>query len=71
MTVSIRFDAETEKRLHSLAKMTGRSKSYYIRKAVEEMLEEMEDLYIALQRLEKPGRIWTLEEIRRGDDLKQ
>ena len=38
-------------RLNDLAKRTGRSKSYYAREAVIEHLEDLEDVYLAEQRL--------------------
>mgnify|MGYP000862651044 FL=1 len=48
--------------------MTGKTKSYYIKKAVNEKLEDMELLYLAKSRLEdlKAGRSSTisLEEIK-------
>lgn len=63
MTTTIRFDAQTEQRLAALANLTGRTKSYYIRSAVEEKLDELEDIYLAEARLEKPERRWGLEDL--------
>jgi RHH-type rel operon transcriptional repressor/antitoxin RelB len=72
MSVTIRLDNSIEKRLNELSKLTGRTKSYYIRMALEEKLDELEDLYIAEHRLEQPtGRRWTLQEIEQGDDLER
>lgn len=51
MTVAVRLPEEIEARLDSLAEETGRSKSYYIREALLQYLEDMEDAYIAEQRL--------------------
>ncbi len=59
---AVRLDEATEKRLAKLAKDTGRTKSYYLRKALEEYLEDMEDYYKAAKAMEKPGRIYTAEE---------
>ena len=70
MTLSIRLDAETEERLNRLAKYTGRSKSFYVKEALLEKLEDMEDLYIAMRRAEKPEKIWTLVQVMNEDDLK-
>ncbi len=67
--LSIRLDAETEKRLERLAERTGRTKSYYAREALLEHLDEMEDRYIAIERLESPDRRWSLEELEEGADL--
>jgi len=70
MPISIRLEKSTEKRLDDLAKLTGRTKSYYIRQALEEKLDDLEDLYIAEHRLEQPeGERWSLEQLERGDDL--
>ncbi len=46
-----------------LAKKTGRSKSFYIREAIVEHLEQLEDTYLALLSLEKPTKRWTLNEL--------
>lgn len=72
MSVTIRLDRSVEKRLNELAKLTGRTKSYYIRLALEEKLDEMEDLYIAEHRLEHPtAKRWSLQEIEQGDDVER
>lgn len=63
--LAIRLDAEIEKRLDLLAKKTGRTKTYYAREAILEHLEDLEDGYLALERLKKPGRIFTSEEVKR------
>ncbi len=63
MPISVRFDEEVEARLMSLAKVTGRSMSYYVREAVIEKLEEMEDIYIAEKRLENTGKCITMTEL--------
>lgn len=67
MPVSIRLDADIENRLDALAKATGRSKAFYIREAIQEHLEDMEDAYIAQAELEavRAGRSTTtsLEEL--------
>ena len=70
MSVTVRLKPDDEKRLDRLARLTGRTKTYYIRQAIEEKLDEMEDIYIAEQRIEKPeGKRWTLDELKNGDDL--
>ncbi len=55
----IRLDDETEARLNRLAERTGRSKSFYVREATLEKLEEYEDYYLAKD---------SLEEFRQSDD---
>ena len=60
---TVRLDPKIEKRLDKLTAATGRTKSYYLREAIEEHLEDMEDAYIALHRLEKPTTTSSLEDI--------
>lgn len=49
--LALRLPAEIEERLDALAKATGRSKSYYAREAILQHLEDLEDVYLAEQRL--------------------
>lgn len=67
--LAIRLPKDIEKRLTALAKKTGRTKTFYAHEAILSHLEEMEDAYIAMKRLKKPGRIWTQEELEAGLDL--
>lgn len=59
MPTSIRLPEETEARLDSLARKTGRSKAYYLREIIERGLEDMEDYYLAAD---------VLERIRKGEE---
>lgn len=67
--LAIRISEDIEKRLQSLASKTGRTKTYYARKAITEFLDDMEDTYLALERLENPDKRWTQEELEAGSDL--
>lgn len=67
--LAIRLPADIEKRLDALAKQTGRTKTYYAREAILRYIEDMEDTYIAIQRLESSERIWTQEEVEAELDL--
>jgi RHH-type rel operon transcriptional repressor/antitoxin RelB len=49
--LAIRLPPEIEARLETLAKKTGRSKSYYVREALVEHLGDLEDVYLADKRL--------------------
>ena len=49
--LAIRLPEEIEKRLDALAKETGRTKSFYVREAILEHLDDLEDIYLAEQRL--------------------
>ena len=65
--LAIRLPADMESRLDSLAKATGRTKSFYAREAISAHLEDLEDLYMAEQVMQriKAGteRTYTLEEV--------
>lgn len=63
--LSIRIDEKTESRLEALAKRTGRTKTYYVREAIMEHLEDLEDIYLATSRLEKRGKTYSSEEVKR------
>jgi len=61
--ISIRLPQEMEDRLATLAEKTGRSKSFYIRQALEEHLEEMEDIYLAEERFRTLAKTVPLNEL--------
>ncbi len=61
--LAVRLPKEIERRLESLARRTRRSKSYYIKKAVLEFLEDREDYLLAVARLEECGERVSLEEV--------
>ncbi len=49
--LALRLPPEIENRLAALSKHTGRSKSYYAREAILEHIDQLEDVYLAEQRL--------------------
>jgi len=55
--IAVRLPEEIETRLDNLAKKTGRTKTFYIREAILDQLEDLEDAYLAEN---------TLAEIRTG-----
>ena len=67
--LALRLPDEIEQRLADLATKTGRSKSFYAREAILEHLEELEDAYLADERLKTPAKRWTQEELEGGLDL--
>ena len=73
MATSIRLEPAIEQRLDRLAQMTGRTKAYYLRELVQDGLDDLEDLYIAEQRVIdiKAGRSTTvrLESVMKRYDL--
>jgi len=61
---AIRLPDHTFQRLHELAKVTGRTTTYYIREAIQKHLEELEDVYFSEA---------AIDELKKGEDkvLKQ
>ena len=59
MATSIRLVPETEQRLDYLAAQTGRTKAYYLRKIIENGLDDIEDYYLAAD---------VLERVRKGEE---
>ena len=45
--LTVRLPDNLEKRLNALASATKRPKSYYVREALERVMEDMEDAYLA------------------------
>lgn len=52
--LTVRLPAAMEKRLERLARRTGRAKSFYVKRALQEFLDEQEDYLVAVSRLEDP-----------------
>ena len=67
--LAVRLPDILEERLSLLAKKTHRSKSYYVKQAIQDFLDEQEDHLIALSRLEKKNPRLTLEEMKSRLDL--
>lgn len=66
MAIAIRLPEELENKLSLLAKKTKRSKSFYVREAIESYLEDVSDYSIGMDVLENSGRIYSLEEARKA-----
>lgn len=49
--LAIRLDKALEARLEALAVRTGRTKTFYAREAIEAHLEDLEDFYLAEERM--------------------
>jgi len=63
-TLSLRLPDDVFKRLSELAKKTRRTKSSFILELIEDSLDDLEDGYIALERLnQKNARYLTTEEV--------
>ncbi|MCX8088763.1 MAG: TraY domain-containing protein [Meiothermus ruber] len=63
--LAIRLPKEIGERLEAPAQKTGRSKSYYVRQAILEHLDDLEDYYLALERLEQNLPGIPLDEVER------
>jgi RHH-type rel operon transcriptional repressor/antitoxin RelB len=66
--LAVRIPDEMETRLEKLSALTGRPKSFYVREALQSHLDDIEDTYTALYRLEHPAKRWTLEELEKNLD---
>jgi RHH-type rel operon transcriptional repressor/antitoxin RelB len=66
--LAIRLPEQVEQRLASLAERTGRTKTFYAKEAILIHLEELEELYLAGEVLERikrgEERIYTFEEVK-------
>lgn len=61
--LALRLPKDLEDRLEAMAKKTGRTKSFYAREAIIEKLEDLEDIYLAEERMKNPGKPIPLEEL--------
>lgn len=62
--LAIRLAPDIERRLELLAKKTGRTKTFYAREAILAHLEDLEDVYLASERLKRPAKSYTAEEVK-------
>jgi RHH-type rel operon transcriptional repressor/antitoxin RelB len=67
--LSVRLEKALEARLEQLSLKTGRTKTYYVREAILEHLDDLEDVYLSLDRLEKPAKRWSLDDLENEVDL--
>lgn len=71
--LAIRLSEDMEHRLTELARRTGRTKTFYAREAIEQHLDDLEDLYLAeaeLQRVKDgDSPTYSLEEVMRAHGL--
>ena len=72
--LAIRLPESIEKRLEEFARRTGRTKTFYVREALLQHLEEMEDRYLkedALERIRNgESRTSSLAQIKKRLGLK-
>lgn len=53
---SVRLPEKIDAQLAHLCELTKRSKSFYIKEALERYMEDMSDYYVALERISRPNR---------------
>lgn len=51
--LAIRLPKSIEQRIEKLARRTGRTKSFYVREAILQHLEDLEDIYLAERTLRR------------------
>ena len=67
--LAVRLPEQLENRLAQLSEETHRSKSYYVKQALENFLTDREDHLLAIARLEKNNPRISLEEMEKHLDL--
>jgi RHH-type rel operon transcriptional repressor/antitoxin RelB len=67
--LAVRLPHKLEDRLTALAKKTGRTKTYYVKMAIEQFLEDREDYLLAIAVLEKKNPSKSLDEVIKELDL--
>ncbi|PKQ00535.1 MAG: CopG family transcriptional regulator [Alphaproteobacteria bacterium HGW-Alphaproteobacteria-13] len=65
--LAIRLDRELEERLAAAAKRSGRTKTALARKAIEEYIEDLEDITLLEEALNHPdaGKSVSIDQMRR------
>jgi RHH-type rel operon transcriptional repressor/antitoxin RelB len=68
--LSVRLPVEMESRIDRLAESTQRPKSFFVKEALGNYLEDMEEYYEVLKRKNDPTRnLISLEELERALEL--
>ena len=63
--IGVRVPEEVVKRLDRLARKTKRSRSYYVRQAILDHIQDLEDYYLALSRQENGQPAIPFDEMER------
>lgn len=68
VATSIRMSNETAEKLDKLSRLTGRSKSYYLREAIESSIDQLLYEYTLLNEVEEiragKAKTYSLEEVK-------
>lgn len=65
MSIAIRLPDALEHELSEVAKKMKRSKSFLVREAIANYLEDINDYHAGIEILKNPGRIYSSEEVRK------
>ena len=69
--LAIRLPAEIEARLTTLAERTGRTKTFYAKEAILQYMNDLEDAYLAAERLEQSNKRWSQDDLEQNLDLER
>jgi len=69
MTIKLEIGDDIEQSFQKYAALFGATKEQYIKEALIEKLEDLQDLYVAKDRLENPSRRYTMQEVEEEIDL--
>jgi len=61
--LALRLSIDMQNRLGNLAKRTGRTKASLAREAILRHINDLEDYYVAAERLKRLGKAVSLEEL--------
>ena len=65
--LSVRLDKETEAKLNNIAKVTQRPKSFFVKEALKNYLDDLIDFYEAEKRTQDKNRnLITIEELEKA-----
>ena len=65
--LAVRIPEELESRLDRLAKRTGRTKTFYVREAIVEHLDDLESVYLAeteMENIRRGVKTYSPDEVR-------
>lgn len=69
MKTTVYLDQATSNRLDTWVRLTNGDHSLYVREAINEYLDDMEDIYFGKRALSQLERTYTLEEVKHELDL--
>lgn len=67
--ITVRVDQNLKDRLSSLSSKSGKPIAHLIRQCVIDHLEDMEDVYDSIRRLEKGEKSYSLDEIMKEEHV--